>query len=265
MKEETGEEFTIIETTKNGKALVGQVNLFYENFKEKTTYPFFLYLKVPLTKNEISEKGLPNTPEISQTCYDVKDKLIKQIKDLSIAHFVTHYFCDAAFHVYMYMNTKEDVNAYLNQIAYQPKKIRDFSFEITEDLEWEHLNFIFNKNKNLDDAPELKSHLERNIGVWKSWKQHGITEETELTVLFHFYASKKNYMEILCSELRKKNIPFEVEQTRTLIFLKGWKINAKITTTWTLSEFQEKTRDMFILSRQTDTALEGCGAYMPKN
>lgn len=264
MTEKIEREFAIIDAQKNGKPLIGQVNLYYENFTDKAKFPYCLYLNIPLKKDEMNDNWLPVHPYISQTCYDAKDFLFSHINGLSKTHFVTHHFHNEAFHVYMYLDAVGEVSSYLNSMAYQPKEIRNFSFKITEDKNWNFVDFIFNKNQSIENDPELKAHLNRNLAMWEEWKNHGITEKTKLTVLFHFYASKKGFMEALCSELEQRDVEFDVEKTRTMIFLKGWKINAKISKMWTLPELQEKTERMFLLAKQTETALEGCGAFMPK-
>ena len=109
---------------------------------------------------------------------------------------------------------------------------------------------------------EMQGHLDRNEKVWKLWGEYGVNPNTELTVNFHFYASKKQNMDLLCKELSDADIIYRVRQTRTLIFLKGWKIEADITKKWTLPELQGKTGYMFVLSKQVGVSLEGGGALI---
>lgn len=122
-----------------------------------------------------------------------------------------------------------------------------------------------NENKEIvkNNSSELQAHFDRNEKMWAIWQERGVNSETELTVNFHFYAAKKKNMELLCAELKSDNIEFRVEETRTLVFLKGWKITADIKRKWTLPELQGKTGNLFILSKQTGVSLEGCGAFMP--
>lgn len=114
-----------------------------------------------------------------------------------------------------------------------------------------------------NNSSELQAHFDRNKKMWEIWQERGVNSETELTVNFHFYATKKKNMELLCAELKSDNIEFRVEETRTFIFLKGWKITADIKKKWTLPELQGKTGNLFIMSKQTGVSLEGCGAFMP--
>jgi len=114
------------------------------------------------------------------------------------------------------------------------------------------------------NTKELQDHLNRNEKMWAIWKQYGVDSETELTINFHFYATKKENMELLCGELESENIQYDVKETKTLFFLKGWEINANIKKKWTLPELQGKTGNLFIMSKQTEVSLEGCGALMPK-
>lgn len=111
---------------------------------------------------------------------------------------------------------------------------------------------------------EMQGHIDRNESMWKIWEEHGVTSETELTVNFHFYSANKLKTELLCEELKSENIKFEVKQTRTLIFLKGWEITADITKKWSLPELQGKTGNLYVLSKQVGVAFDGCGAIMPK-
>ena len=116
----------------------------------------------------------------------------------------------------------------------------------------------------MNNNAELKSHYESNEEMWKAWEQHGVTSETILTINFHFYTTKKEKIEKLCNVLNEKGIPNNIKLTRKMIFFKGWIINADITQKWTLLELHEKTKDMFIIGKQTGISLEGCGAFMPK-
>jgi len=99
--------------------------------------------------------------------------------------------------------------------------------------------------------------------MWGIWENYGFKPNTELTVNFHFYATKKHNMELLCNELKGDNIPFRVNETKTLFFFKGWEIEADVTKKWTLAELQGKTGNMFVMSIQTGVSLEGCGAFIP--
>ncbi|MRI00034.1 hypothetical protein GH721_05735 [Kriegella sp. EG-1] len=115
----------------------------------------------------------------------------------------------------------------------------------------------------MNNKSELNAHLKRNENMWQIWEENGVNSESELTVNFHFYSTRKANTELLCKVLSDENIPHRVEKTRTLFFLKGWKIEADIKRRWTLPELQGKTGNMFILAEQTGVSLEGCGALMP--
>jgi hypothetical protein len=114
-----------------------------------------------------------------------------------------------------------------------------------------------------NNQKELEGHFKRNENMWKLWVEHGVNSETELTVDFHFYASKKQDMENLCRELEADDLTYKVKQTKTLLFLKGWEIETSIVQKWTLSLLQAKTGRMFLMSLQTGASLEGCGALLP--
>ncbi len=115
----------------------------------------------------------------------------------------------------------------------------------------------------MNNRSELNAHFERNEKMWQIWEESGINSETELVVNFHFYSTRKRNTELLCKILSEENIPHRTEKTRTLIFLKGWNIEADIKKKWTLAELQGKAGNMFLLAEQTGVSLEGCGAFMP--
>ncbi|MBS7230201.1 ribonuclease E inhibitor RraB [Flavobacterium psychroterrae] len=111
---------------------------------------------------------------------------------------------------------------------------------------------------------ELLQHFDRNEKMWEIWEQKGVNSETELTVNFHFYAVKKDRMQLLTQELESDEIVFRVKETRTLLFFKGWQIEADIKQKWDLILLQAKMGRMFLMAEQTGVSLEGCGAVMPK-
>lgn len=113
-----------------------------------------------------------------------------------------------------------------------------------------------------NNKADMQGHLDRNEKMWKLWEQYGVNSETLLTVNFHFYASNIKSMELLCKELANEGIVHRVKKTRTLLFFKGWQIEADITKKWTLPELQGKTGNLFILSLQVGVSLEGCGALI---
>ncbi|OEK07616.1 hypothetical protein A8C32_17625 [Flavivirga aquatica] len=115
----------------------------------------------------------------------------------------------------------------------------------------------------MSNEKELESHFKYNENMWRTWKTRGVNEDTDLKVIFNFYASKKKYMELLREELSQSNIPFKITPKRTFLILKGWEVTANVTKKWTLEELQGKTGYMYLLSKQTGVYYEGCGAFMP--
>jgi len=114
------------------------------------------------------------------------------------------------------------------------------------------------------DEEELIAHLKRNEMMWQIWNENGLDSGTEFIVNFQFYSTKKKFTELLTHELSNNNIEHRISNTKTLLFLKGWNIEADIKSYWTLEELQEKTQKMFLMSQETGTSLEGCGAFIPK-
>lgn len=99
--------------------------------------------------------------------------------------------------------------------------------------------------------------------MWQIWEENGIDLETQFVVHFHFYATQKGNTELLCKILSNENIPHRIKKVKTLIFLKGWRIEADINKKWTLAQLQEKTTNLFLLAEQTRVSLEGCGTLIP--
>jgi len=120
-------------------------------------------------------------------------------------------------------------------------------------------------NKELKkNRAELDAFYDFNINMWEIWKERGVTTETELRVIFNFYASKKLTKELLVNEIEEANIPFRIIKVKTLFFLSGWKVEVEVTKKWTLEALHGKTGYMFLLAKQTGVLYEGCGAFMPK-
>ena len=61
-------------------------------------------------------------------------------------------------------------------------------------------------------------------------RKRGIKAGTEFLVDFHFYAVKRNLVNIIEMELKDRGFSADHEKTRTLIFLKGFRITGKIKT-----------------------------------
>jgi len=115
----------------------------------------------------------------------------------------------------------------------------------------------------MTNKSEYNAHLKRNEKMWQIWEENGIDLETQFVVHFHFYATQKENTELLSKALSNENIPHSIEKTTTLIFLKGWRIQAEIKKKWTLAKLQEKTANLFLHAKQTRVSLEGCGTFIP--
>ena len=111
---------------------------------------------------------------------------------------------------------------------------------------------------------DLQGHIDRNNSMWKIWEEHGVNEETELTVNFHFSSPNRNSTESLCKELLDKNIRFSLNERKKFIFFRTWEISADVEKKWSLYELQEMTKVLFSLSKNVGVTLEGLRAKMPK-
>jgi hypothetical protein len=110
----------------------------------------------------------------------------------------------------------------------------------------------------------LEAHFKRNEFMWNLWVKNGVTADTELTVNFQFYASNKKNMENLTLKLENDGLKYNVRQTKTMLFLKGWEIDTQVKQKWTLGLLQAKTNRMFLMAVQVGVSLDGCGALLPK-
>ena len=108
----------------------------------------------------------------------------------------------------------------------------------------------------MENNAELNAFFKRNEHMWQIWQQDGINSETEFIVNFQFYAPKEADMKLLCKKLTTRSIPNKIKETRTLIFIKGWKVEADISKKWTLAELQKENRGD-VCSSATDESYLG--------
>jgi hypothetical protein len=110
---------------------------------------------------------------------------------------------------------------------------------------------------------DLEGHLRRNALLWENWLSHGITEGMTFVVDFHFYATKEQIAQNLVTSLEAAGFIVEQTMTRTLIFLRGWEIEASEKSEWTLEYLNERTREFCRLADSSGFSFEGLGAEMP--
>ncbi len=146
-KETVGTDFAIIDAMMDEKPLVGHVNFSYNNFNSKSKYPWCLQLSVPLEPEEVNENGMANTLETTQSCYQLKDKLIAEIEKLTTIQYVAHYFNDGFFDAYVYIDTPKKVHEYLQTQLEHPDRIRGFAYQINRDENWSRIDFLLHIEK----------------------------------------------------------------------------------------------------------------------
>ena len=112
---------------------------------------------------------------------------------------------------------------------------------------------------------DLSGHLERNSALWIEWLKNGITETNQLTVDFHFYATREQLATALEHALVAEGFKVTITPTRTALIWKGWNVEASETALWSLERLQFRTRQLYDAASSVGIRLEGLGASMPSN
>ncbi len=112
-------------------------------------------------------------------------------------------------------------------------------------------------------AEDVEWHLRTNKELWRKWLANGITPGKSFVVDFHFYAPKKHIADGLVASLEGAGFAVKPTITRTLIFWRGWEIEASAEHEWTLEYLNERTYEFFRNADECGFSFEGFGAEMP--
>ena len=136
------ESFSVVEATLDNKPIIGSINLAYNDYFNKDKYPWCLKIAIGLELENLFENGLPKSKE-SQIANKLEDELLKEIKNITTAHYIGHLFFDSFLDVYIYLNEPDKVHNYLQTQINKEGLIRGFGYEIFEDPEWKTVeNFL---------------------------------------------------------------------------------------------------------------------------
>jgi hypothetical protein len=112
----------------------------------------------------------------------------------------------------------------------------------------------------------LGDELAKDESLWRRWQEDGVTESTNLSVDFSFYATDEAAAQALAESLRRAGMSqVEVRKTRTLWVFKGWTVSAVEEGTWSLEKLQNRSRACCDFAAKHRARYEGCGAMMPDN
>lgn len=109
----------------------------------------------------------------------------------------------------------------------------------------------------MNNIPEqllkILTDLKEMINIWK---ENGVDFNKPFSVLFKFYRANKNPPENLINYLKQEGFNVDGKQVRTMVFFKGYQIDASKEKTWTERELLETTKDLAIMANENETTLE---------
>lgn len=109
----------------------------------------------------------------------------------------------------------------------------------------------------------LGDELREDENVWRMWRELGVTEKTPLEVDFSFYATSKEFADMIADSLRQWGlIKVEIKCTRTLWLFRGWEVLGVEVGTWSLEKLQDRTRRYVRLAEICKATYDGCGALI---
>ena len=110
----------------------------------------------------------------------------------------------------------------------------------------------------------LDAELREDENVWRMWCELGVTEKSPLEVDFSFYATSKEFADMIADSLRQWGlIKVEIKCTRTLWLFRGWEVLGVEVGTWSLEKLQDRTRRYERLVEIWRATYDGYGAMMP--
>jgi hypothetical protein len=112
-------------------------------------------------------------------------------------------------------------------------------------------------------AEDLQWHLETNAALWRRWEKHGIKPGQEFAVDFNFYCPRRDIADAFVRSLEDAGFAVKKETKRTLLFWRGWEIEATATFAWTPDYLNERTKEFCKTANECGFSFEGIGALMP--
>jgi uncharacterized protein DUF695 len=136
------ENFSVFEAILDDNPIIGSMNLAYKDYPKKDTYAWCLKIAIGLELGNCYENGLPKSKE-SQIAVKLEDELLKEIKDITTAHYIGHIYFNSFLDVYIYLDDPKEVHNYLQTQINKEDLSRGFGYEIFEDPTWKTVdNFL---------------------------------------------------------------------------------------------------------------------------
>ncbi len=109
-----------------------------------------------------------------------------------------------------------------------------------------------------------KEPADKIAELWHAWSDAGVTASSELAVDHFFYSKAEERARALATHLAGVGMVVEVSPQRTLLFFKGWTVQATHRSSgWSLARLREREAEMEELAGRFDMLYDGCGAEMP--
>ena len=118
-----------------GGFTTGWVNKSYMNYKNKSNYPFCFSFIIDLT-DEIAEKNE------DLDMFSIEEFFREEMTKIGISHMIARRATEIGMDILMYMENANDTKEYLDATIKSPNRKFSFSYEITEDPEWEAASYI---------------------------------------------------------------------------------------------------------------------------
>lgn len=99
------------------------------------------------------------------------------------------------------------------------------------------------------------------ISEWEKWNPKQEIN-LEISINFDFYTADKDGALKFEKQLKDENYSVLINTKRTLMFFKGYEINASLEKSWSFEEFKQSIWDIGIQARSFNCLLEGYGAFV---
>jgi hypothetical protein len=129
------ESFSVIESTLNGKPVIGSFNMACREFKQKKDYPWCLTVSIALDLQNLYPNKLP-LPSETKIANDEEAQLVSKIEKITKTIYVGHLFNDTFLDVYIYLDEPEKVNEFLQLEKDKESLLRGIAYEIKKDPNW---------------------------------------------------------------------------------------------------------------------------------
>lgn len=110
------------------------------------------------------------------------------------------------------------------------------------------------------DDNHYEQHGRQSAEIWRRWKEHGVSETTDLAVEFHFYSAHKPNADHPAKALESAGYSVHQRSRRTFLVFKGYEVTAISREQWTLGKLNDRARELE-LARAT-LRMAACGRVL---